>query len=176
MKFFNEDQFLEIVLTFTHIVVILIGTIVVAKLAGRFFTRFFNKSSRFIKTDPTNYNFVKYLLIAVIYNIGTGIAISVIPALKTLSVSLFTGAGILAAILGFASQQAFSNIVSGIFIVIFKPFRVGDRLEIRNTITGMVEDITLRHTVLRSPENKMIFIPNSVIQQEIIINADIEVK
>ncbi len=43
-----------------------------------------------------------------------------------MGLSLFAGAGIFAAILGFTSQQVFSNIISGIFIVISKPFRVGD--------------------------------------------------
>jgi len=56
-------------------------------------------------------------------------------------------------------------------MVIFKPFRVGDRLTVRS-LNGIVEDITLRHTVIRDFENKRILIPNAVISDEIIINAD----
>jgi small-conductance mechanosensitive channel len=105
--------------------------------------------------------------------VGVGFAIYTIPALRTLSVSLLAGAGILAVIIGFASQAAFSNIISGIFIVIFKPFRVGDRLKIGTDVTGVVEDITLRHTVIRNFENKRLIIPNSVISNETLENASI---
>ena len=69
-----------------------------------------------------------------------------IPPLKEIGITLLASAGIFAAILGLASQQAFSNIISGIFIVVFKPFRVGDNIEINNN-RGIVEDVTLRHTI-----------------------------
>ena len=73
----------------------------------------------------------------------------------------------------FASQAAFSNIVSGIFIVIFKPFRVSDIVRISNLYSGTIEDITLRHTVIRDFENKRLIIPNSVISTETIHNFNI---
>ena len=84
-----------------------------------------------------------------------------------------TGAGIFAAIVGFASQSAFSNIVSGIFLVIFRPFSVGDRVKVGQLYNGDVEDITLRHTVIKDFENKRIVIPNTVISNEIIVNSTI---
>lgn len=90
-----------------------------------------------------------------------------------LASSLLAGAGVLAVALGFASQHALGNIISGVFIVIFKPFRVNDRISLGN-LTGIVEDITLRHTVIRDFENKRIIIPNSKISDEILINADFE--
>ena len=96
-----------------------------------------------------------------------------IPKLKTLSLTLFAGAGILTAVALFASQQAFSNIVSGVFIVIFKPFRVNDLVDVGNLPKGRVEDITLRHTVIRSFENRRMIIPNSVISSEILVNSSI---
>ncbi len=96
-----------------------------------------------------------------------------IPSLRTLSVSLFAGAGIVAVIIGFASQHAFANIVSGVFIVIFKPFRVGDRITIGANLRGIVEDINLRHTVIKTFENKRIIVPNSVISNEYVENSSI---
>jgi small conductance mechanosensitive channel len=95
------------------------------------------------------------------------------PQLRVLANSLLAGAGVLALAVGFASQQALSNIISVIFIVIFKPFRINDRLKMGDKY-GMVEDITLRHTVLRDLFNKRIIIPNSLISNEVIINSDIE--
>ncbi|MFN3876172.1 MAG: mechanosensitive ion channel family protein, partial [Flavobacteriales bacterium] len=89
------------------------------------------------------------------------------------AVTLFAGAGILVAILGLATQRAFSNIISGIFIVSFKPFRVGDVIKVGSIESGVVEDITLRHTVIVTFENRRVIIPNAVISDEVIINSSI---
>jgi len=121
--------------------------------------------------DPTNYRFLKHLIIALIYVVGFSLAIYIVPSLKALAGSLLAGAGILAVSVGFASQHALSNIISGVFIVIFKPFKINDRLTVR-TFSGTVEDITLRHTVIRDFENKRVVIPNAVISDEVIVNSD----
>jgi small-conductance mechanosensitive channel len=97
-----------------------------------------------------------------------------VPELRTIGITLFAGAGIFAAIIGFASQEAFSNIISGIFIVIFKPFRVGDNIRVGDIHKGVVEDITLRHTIINNFENRRIIIPNTVISSQTIINSTIE--
>jgi small conductance mechanosensitive channel len=154
-------------------VVILILTAVTAKLVRKFLDKYLSKSSRLIRADPTQYNFLKHAISGLIYAIGIGLAIFTIPELQTLSVSIFAGAGILAIVIGFASQKAFSNIVSGIFISIFKPFGVGDRVRVGTDIYGIVEDITLRHTIIRTFENKRVIIPNAVISDAIIINENL---
>ena len=116
---------------------------------------------------------MRHAIRALIYIIGLSMAIFTVPSLKLLASSLLAGAGVLAIALGFASQHALSNIISGVFIVVFKPFRVNDHLRISG-LSGVVEDITLRHTVIRDFENRRIIIPNSKISEEIIINADFE--
>jgi small conductance mechanosensitive channel len=152
--------------------VIVIMTILFEWLARRGFVRFIRKRTEDLQNDPTNYKFLGNALTSIIYAIGLSFAIREYPPLRTVAGSLLAGAGILAAVLGFASQQAFSNIISGIFIVIFKPFRVNDRLKIKEIYSGVVEDITLRHTIIRDFENRRIVVPNTVIASEILINAD----
>lgn len=154
-----------------------IGTLLVAfiisKILRYLINRFIRLSSTKLKVDPTQFNFLKN---AVTFFVFLGAIIFIfytIPKLKTLSLGLFAGAGILTAIALFASQQAFANIVSGIFIVIFKPFRVNDLVDIGNLPKGRVEDITLRHTVIRNFENRRMIIPNSTISSEIVINSSI---
>jgi small-conductance mechanosensitive channel len=159
---------LEYVAIFIGIMVV---TIVIAYLVNRFFIRLIRKSTEEMKNDPTNYQFLRHAVIAIIYIVGFSIAIFMMPSLRALASSLLAGAGILAIAIGFASQHALSNIVSGVFIVIFKPFRINDRLKIRE-LSGIVEDISLRHTVIRDYENKRIIIPNAIISDEIIINSD----
>jgi small conductance mechanosensitive channel len=130
-------------------------------------------ASQKLKADPTRYNFLKNAVEFIIYIISTIIIFNSIPTLKDYGTAIFAGAGVLAAIVGFASQAAFSNIVSGIFIVIFKPFSVGDRVRVGQLYQGDVEDITLRHTIIKDFENRRIVIPNSVMNNETIINSTI---
>ena len=126
-----------------------------------------------LNVDPTKYNFFKNAVSFIVFIIAIMIIFYRIPELKAYGVTLFAGAGVFAAIIGFASQSAFSNIITGIFLVIFKPFRVGDHIAISNNMSGEVEDITLRHTVIRNYENRRIVIPNSVVSNETIINSSL---
>lgn len=135
--------------------------------------RFFKRNAVKLKVDPTRYNFFKNAVDFITFLIAIIIIFRSIPSLRATGTTLLTGAGILAAIVGFASQQAFSNIISGIFLVIFKPFSVGDRVRIGTLYTGDVEDITLRHVVIKDFENRRIVIPNSVISNETIVNSTI---
>lgn len=167
------EPFYEVIRIVLTVVIILAATYVVASIVKRLLNRSFNKSARFLKVDPTHYTFLKHVMTGVIYAVGIGIAIYTVPSLRSLSMSLLAGAGILAVVVGFASQQAFSNIVSGIFIAIFKPFRVGDRISIGTSISGVVEDINLRHTVIRNFENKRLIIPNAIISDETIENSSV---
>jgi small conductance mechanosensitive channel len=153
--------------------VILLLTFITVKIVMKLLDGSLKKSARLLRVEPTQYIFVKHFVSGLIYAMGIGVAIYTIPELRTLSVSIFAGAGILAIIIGFASQQAFSNVVSGIFISLFKPFRVGDRIRIGSEVSGVVEDITLRHSVIRTFENKRVVIPNSVISNEIIVNENL---
>jgi small conductance mechanosensitive channel len=150
---------------------ILLGTIIVAYLVNRFFRRLIRKATEDMRNDPTNYVFLRHAVSTVIYIVGFSVAIYSMPDLRTLASSLLAGAGILAVAMGFASQHALSNIISGVFIVLYKPFRVNDLIKLRDMM-GVIEDITLRHTVIRDFENKRIIIPNALISDEIIINSN----
>lgn len=133
--------------------------------------RFIRSAAQKLKVDPTRYNFFKNAVDFIIFLIATIIIFRSIPLFRDMGTTLLTGAGVLAAIVGFASQSAFSNIISGLFLVIFKPFRVGDRVKIGQLYSGDVEDITLRHTIIKDFENKRVVIPNSVISNETVINS-----
>ncbi len=170
MDFFLKENIQQIAL-FSAIVLV---TFLVAWLFRRAFRRFILESSLIIKNDPTRYQFLKHFIVAIIYIIGFSQAVYIVPSLRTLANSLLAGAGILAVAVGFASQQALGNIVSGVFIVLFRPFRVNDRLSLRDSkLNGVVEDINLRHTIIRDFNNRRIIIPNSIMSQEVIVNADL---
>lgn len=148
-------------------------TFIISRLVRFLLGRFFKSAARKLKVDPTRYNFFKNAVDFLLYLAAAIVIFRSIPSLSTFGTTLLTGAGVLAAIVGFASQSAFSNIISGIFLVIFKPFSVGDRIKVGQLYAGDVEDITLRHTVIKDFENRRVIIPNSVISNDTIINSTI---
>ena len=96
-----------------------------------------------------------------------------IPGLEKIGSSILASAGILTAAVALASQEALSNFIGGAFIVIGKPFKLGDFIDVDGVAAGTVMAITLRHTVIRNAENRMILIPNSKINSSTITNSTI---
>lgn len=157
--------------------VLYIGVVTVLTIFGGTLTNLWFKSSINNKIlnheDPTSFKFLRYVAIFTVYFIGFFFALLAFPSLRSVSQTALGGAGVIALIAGVASQEALSNLVGGLFIISFKPFKIGDVVKISDTMVGTVIDITLRHTVIRNYENKMIVIPNAIINKEKLINYDL---
>lgn len=123
--------------------------------------------------ESTGLRFLKNTLRFLIWISASLAMILTIPQLRSVATTLFAGAGLLVAIIGFAAQAALGNIISGFFIVIFKPFRVGDVINVGVEYRGKVTDITLRHTTIRDFRNRRIIIPNSQVSLQTIVNENI---
>lgn len=159
--------------TFLFILFIGLITVIIARNVNRLLERHFSKISSRLHMDPTSFRMFRHIVVALIYFMGIVIVIFSIPSLRNLSVALFTGAGIAGIVIGFAAQNTLSNIIAGLSLAIFQPFRVGDRLNIMNEY-GKVTDLNLRHTVIITWDNRRLIIPNSMISNEAIINWTIE--
>ena len=140
----------------------------------RYVTSAIDKNAALLRVDPTNYNFLKNGFSITVYVLAFFFILTQIPSFKEASSTIFTATGVVAAIIALASQQALSNIFSGIFIIVFRPFRVGDIIEFDLSKLGEVEDITLRHTIIRNFENNRYIVPNSIINNSIILNKNIK--
>ncbi|HWB62402.1 MAG TPA: mechanosensitive ion channel domain-containing protein, partial [Chitinophagales bacterium] len=152
--------------TFIAPVIIIVVAAIVSRFLRNLIHRYIRRSAKVLKVDPTNYSFLQNAVSLVVFLGAVFFVFWSIPQLHDLGKTLFAGAGIFAAVVGFASQEAFSNIISGIFIVIYKPFSVGDYIKLlSNNRGGTVEDITMRHTIIKTDENRRIVIPNSVISR-----------
>ena len=170
------DQLLELD-TGLHIAIYIVGVLIISWLFSIFFRLLIVTSLKYSKSDRyknTSLQFLKNSIKFFVVMIAVVFIITTVPALKSKAAFFFSGAGILAAIIGFAAQAAISNLIAGLFIVIFKPFRVGDYIKLDENRMGIVEDITLRHTVINNFENKRLIIPNSIISTESVLNHTIE--
>lgn len=99
-------------------------------------------------------------------------AIVVMAALKELGFSLgvlLGAAGVLSVALGFASQTSASNLISGIFLVAEKPFKIGDIIKVEN-FTGEVLSIDLLSVKLRTFDNLFVRVPNETLIKTEITN------
>ena len=134
----------------------------------------FLKSKKNDQSGKTSFQFLKNSIKFFLGLFALSYIILTVPAFRSKASIIFSGAGILAAIIGFAAQAALSNLIAGAFIVTFKPFRVGDYIKLDDIRTGIVEDITLRHTVINNFENKRLIIPNSIISTDSILNHTID--
>ncbi len=152
--------------------IVAIVTIVAASSANVYFERSIKKK-RTAESDFTSDKFLRNLVVVGIYFLGGILGILAFPSMRGIAQTALGGAGVIAVIAGVASQEALANLVGGVFIIIFKPFKIGDIIKLDETMVGTVTDITLRHTIIRNYENKMIVIPNAVINKEKVINYDL---
>ncbi|MFH1358305.1 MAG: mechanosensitive ion channel family protein [archaeon] len=132
-----------------------------------------SKSIEDKKVRKTRLELLRIIISNIIFILAGILILFLIPGFKAFSVSLLAGAGIAAIIIGFAAQKTIANIISGISIAIYAPFRIGDRIKTGEE-TGDVEDLTLRHTVIKTWDNRRVIIPNSVISEKEIVNYSIK--
>jgi small-conductance mechanosensitive channel len=94
----------------------------------------------------------------------------IIP-LRSLATTLLASGGIVALVIGLASQEAASSMINGAMIFTYKPYTTNDVISIpEHNVRGKVIDITLRHTVLETLEKTTLIIPNTIMNQNMIEN------
>ena len=119
--------------------------------------------------------FVRFLD-AIIMIYGIVIAISSFGGFESVWKTMLGGTAILSAILGFAGQDVIKDVLGGLMITLYKPFEIGNRIELEGEITGIVSDITMRHVVLKGLDTQCFIIPNSKLNAMRIRNYSYQMK
>ena len=116
--------------------------------------------------------FLKGIILALIWAVAALTALSGIPAFSKTWETAVASSGIAAVVLGLAAQSTLANVFAGIALSAShsRPFDIGDRIRIDSYDPGFVEDITLRHTVIKTYQNEIIYIPNSIVGSATIVN------
>jgi small conductance mechanosensitive channel len=99
--------------------------------------------------------------------------LGIMLALSQLGISLgplLAGLGVLGFIIGFALQDTLGNFASGMMILIYRPYDVGDVIEAAG-VSGKVEDMSLVYTVIHTFDNQKMVVPNSKIWGDVIRNV-----
>lgn len=116
--------------------------------------------------------FLKGIMTALIWAIAILTVLSGIPAFSKTWETAIASSGMAAIVMGLAAQSTLSNVFAGIALSAShsRPFDIGDRIRIDNYDPGFVEDITLRHTVIKTYQNEIIYVPNSIVGSATIVN------
>ncbi|MCG9696035.1 mechanosensitive ion channel domain-containing protein [Shewanella sp. Isolate11] len=166
----NLDSYIEKApeLIMTYGVQVILALVIF--ILGKYFSNVAKKLTVKLLTkreiDKTVVSFVANMAWAVVF-VFTVIATLGQIGVQTASLVAVIGAAGLA--VGLALQGSLSNFASGVLMVLFRPCRVGDYIEAAGT-AGVVDEITIFSTKLRSPDNKVIVAPNSAVMNGTIVN------
>jgi small conductance mechanosensitive channel len=123
--------------------------------------------------DSTSVRFLGQLAKGVIYIIAFLCYARLIPALQSLGTTWLASVGVVSVVIGLATQSTLSNLVAGISLILYRPFRIGDRIQVTTPTgpeIGVVDSIDLGYTSLCTPDGRRIVLPNSIITNQTNIN------
>ncbi len=149
--------------------------LVVATLLDRYFARRGHRLAAAVsrgEVSPvldTRLRFLRRLIYATILLIGVAIAASQFTGVSKLAASILASGALAAAIIGFAARQTLANVVAGIMLAITQPLRVGDWVTFEEHY-GVVDDVRLNFTVLRTASDQRVIIPNERLAAGILRN------
>jgi small-conductance mechanosensitive channel len=115
--------------------------------------------------------YIRRILTTVVYTIAAFSILSAIEPLSGLGSTVLGATSVISVIIGLAAQETFGNFIAGFFLAISQPFSVGDVITLpEKNISGTVQEITFRHTVLQTIENTQMIIPNSMMNSAVLEN------
>jgi small conductance mechanosensitive channel len=123
--------------------------------------------------DLTSVTFFAQVLRVGIYLSAAVLYAGLVPQLHSMGTALLAGVSIASIVVGLAAQTTLGNLIAGFAVVMYKPFRVGDRLRVSapgGVETGIVDRLTLGYTILRSEDGRTILVPNNVMASQITVN------
>lgn len=129
------------------------------------------------RIDQITLSFLSHLAVLVIWVLLLTFYAHLVPALNRLGTALLAGVSLMSVIVGFAAQTTLGNLVAGISLVLYKPFRRGDRLQIQAPTgleTGNVQDISLGYTVLQTDDRREIIVSNGTMAQQTMIRLPLQ--
>ena len=144
------------------LIIFIIGKILV-NWANKLFAKMLEKR----KVDASIQSFLKSIV-----NI-TLLVLLFLAVIGKLGIELTSFAALLASVgvaVGMALSGNLSNFAGGVIILVFRPYKVGDYIEASTGAAGTVTDIQIFHTVLTTPDNKLIFAPNGAMSSAVVTN------
>jgi small conductance mechanosensitive channel len=120
----------------------------------------------------TRYRILRQTVLWSIVFVGVLSALLVIPQVRALAAGVLASSAVIGLVIGFAAQRTLGNFIAGLLIAFTQPVRLGDEIEIEST-SGVVEEIGLTYTWVRTDDGDRLAIPNEKLASETIRNSTI---
>jgi small-conductance mechanosensitive channel len=156
---------------FWHRIVIAAVVVLVVTLVARLVDWWLSRRTLPPEAE-TRYRVLRRAITTTIIGVGFFSALLVIPEVRAVAGALLASSAILGVIIGLAAQQTLGNFIAGIMIATTQPVRIGDRVSYADE-HGVVEEIGLTYTFIRTTDRRRLVVPNSKLASESIINASI---
>ena len=161
-----QENGIDIAIVFGKNLIIAIAIYYVGKLAVSMLVRGMRKVMHARDVDKTLEVFLCNLVRMTLMFIVIIAAIGQLGVETASFIGIFAAAGLA---VGLALQGSLSNFAAGVLIVLFRPYRVGDFVEAAG-IAGVVEQVQILTTILRTGDNKQVIVPNGQIMDSIVTN------
>jgi small conductance mechanosensitive channel len=146
---------------------VLVVTLVAARLVDRRLAR-----RDLPAATVTRYRVLRRSVLSLIVFVGLLSALLVIPQVRAVAAGILASSAVIGIVVGFAAQRTIGNFIAGLLIAISQPIRLGDYVE-TDGLTGVVEEIGLTYTFIRTADNDRLVIPNEKIASDTIRNSSI---
>lgn len=157
VQWINDNQ--DMLIGFSIKFVIAIAILIIGKIVANTVTGVMTKNMRKRQVDGAVISFVGAILKTVIFIAAIMMALSHVGVETTSFIAILGAAGLA---IGLALQGSLSNIASGVLLIMFRPIRAGEYVD-AGGVSGTVEQINIFQTILKTPDHKVIFVPNSEI-------------
>ncbi|WP_417359001.1 mechanosensitive ion channel family protein [Gallaecimonas pentaromativorans] len=164
------DQGIELVMQYAPKLLLAIIVLLVGLWLINSFAKVVDKGMEARKVEPTLRHFLKSL-VSIIFKILLMISVASLIGIATTSFVAVIGAAGLA--IGLALQGSLANFAGGVLILFFRPFKVGDFIQ-TNSYSGTVKEIQIFNTIMTTPDNKRVIIPNGKVSNDSLINFSSE--
>ena len=154
-----------------YAVVFLILAAVASRLLAATVRQILKRDSRGL-IDRMVASFLTHAAKIAIYLVALILYAHLIPSLSRVGTALLAGAGVASAVIGLAAQSTLGNLIAGISLLLYRPYKVGDRVQVMavsGVETGTVENLTLGYTILRTDDNRRVMVPNSAMASQVAV-------
>ncbi|MBT8070547.1 MAG: mechanosensitive ion channel [Xanthomonadales bacterium] len=165
-EFITNANLMELAISWGINLVLAIVIFIIGKWIARWLQSTFQKLLKKRAVDPVLVDFLGTVVYALILIAAIIAAVDVLGIPATSFLAILGAAGLA---IGLALKDSLSNFASGVMLVLFRPFGKGDLVD-AGGIMGVVEEISLVSTMMVTPDNKQIIVPNSLMYGSAITN------
>jgi len=170
VKNMNIDKIVETISLYASTYALKIVAAIIILLIGKWVSRKISRLvSKLLHKNNIDVTLINFFENIVYYTLLVVVAIAALGQLGINTTSFLTIVGAAGLAIGLALKDSLSNFASGVMLILFRPFHIGDVVN-AGGVLGKVDSITIFNTILNTPDNQRVIVPNSAITSGVITN------